>query len=127
MKFVKIDTNFLFQNFSRGFTYYQINTLDSRITNIDQLLTQDVEKFCSSVADLYTNVSKVRETIDHVNITRICQILAILRYYNLCTKTVQFNRPKRSIVSGSLFSSLWTSFNSVRNRITFQQAKTFFL
>ena len=47
------------QGFSRGFTYYQINTLDSRISNIDQLLTQDVEKFCTSVADLYTNISKV--------------------------------------------------------------------
>ena len=45
----------------RGFTYYQVNTLDSRITNIDQLLTQDVEKFCVSVADLYTNISKVIE------------------------------------------------------------------
>ena len=44
---------------SRGFTYYQVNTLDSRIANIDQLLAQDVEKFCTSVADLYSNICKV--------------------------------------------------------------------
>lgn len=39
-----------------------MNTLDSRIANIDHLLTQDVEKFCTSVADLYTNISKVSVT-----------------------------------------------------------------
>ncbi|UJR08475.1 hypothetical protein I4U23_012743 [Adineta vaga] len=48
----------LYDQYLKGFTYYQVNTLDSRITNIDQLLTQDVEKFCTSVADLYTNISK---------------------------------------------------------------------
>ncbi|CAF1223102.1 unnamed protein product [Rotaria sordida] len=48
----------LYDQYLKGYTYYQINTLDSRISNIDQLLTQDVEKFCTSVADLYTNISK---------------------------------------------------------------------
>lgn len=31
---------------------------DSRIKNIDQLLTADVDRFCSSLADLYSNISK---------------------------------------------------------------------
>ncbi|KTG35044.1 hypothetical protein cypCar_00045206 [Cyprinus carpio] len=45
-------------SYNRGFTYYQIGNLDNRIANPDQLITQDVEKFCDSVVDLYSNVSK---------------------------------------------------------------------
>lgn len=36
-----------------------MGNLDNRIGNPDQLLTQDVEKFCNSVVDLYSNLSKV--------------------------------------------------------------------
>lgn len=36
-----------------------MNNLDNRIANADQLLTQDVDKFCDSVAELYSNLSKV--------------------------------------------------------------------
>ncbi|CAG9138418.1 unnamed protein product, partial [Plutella xylostella] len=43
---------------SRGFTYYQVTNLDNRISNADQLLTTDVEKFCETVVDLYSNISK---------------------------------------------------------------------
>lgn len=46
-------------SYNRGFTYYQIGNLDNRISNPDQLITQDVEKFCNSVVDLYSNLSKV--------------------------------------------------------------------
>uniref|UniRef100_A0A8C0PYJ0 ATP binding cassette subfamily D member 3 n=1 Tax=Canis lupus familiaris TaxID=9615 RepID=A0A8C0PYJ0_CANLF len=42
----------------RAFTYYKMGNLDNRIANPDQLLTQDVEKFCNSVVDLYSNLSK---------------------------------------------------------------------
>jgi len=35
-----------------------VSNLDNRIANADQLLTQDVEKFCTSVSELYSNVSK---------------------------------------------------------------------
>lgn len=37
-----------------------MGNLDNRIANADQLLTQDVEKFCNSVVDLYSNLSKVK-------------------------------------------------------------------
>jgi ABC-type uncharacterized transport system fused permease/ATPase subunit len=36
-----------------------MSNLDNRITNADQLLTQDVEKFCNSLTELYSNISKV--------------------------------------------------------------------
>jgi ATP-binding cassette subfamily D (ALD) protein 3 len=36
-----------------------MNNLDNRISNADQLLTQDVEKFCNTLTDLYSNLSKV--------------------------------------------------------------------
>ena len=44
--------------FNRDFTYYKMNNLDNRISNPDQLLTTDVERFCSSITDLYSNISK---------------------------------------------------------------------
>ena len=36
-----------------------MNHLDNRIANVDQLLTQDIEKFCNTLTDLYSNLSKV--------------------------------------------------------------------
>ena len=46
----------------RGFTYYKMSNLDNRIANADHLLTQDVEKLCTSIGDLYSNLSKVGHT-----------------------------------------------------------------
>ncbi len=43
---------------NRDFTYYKMNNLDNRISNPDQLLTTDVERFCSSITELYSNISK---------------------------------------------------------------------
>jgi len=51
-------TQYLYQHYLKGFTYYKISNLDNRISNADQLLTQDVEKFSQSVAELYSNLSK---------------------------------------------------------------------
>jgi hypothetical protein len=49
---------FIFLCFNRGFTYYKMSNLDNRISNVDQLLTTDVDKFCDTVTDLYSNISK---------------------------------------------------------------------
>ncbi|XP_028425077.1 ATP-binding cassette sub-family D member 3a isoform X2 [Perca flavescens] len=51
-------TKHLYDQYLEGFTYYKMGNLDNRIANADQLLTQDVEKFCNSVVDLYSNLSK---------------------------------------------------------------------
>ncbi|VDI52728.1 ATP-binding cassette, subfamily D (ALD), member 3 [Mytilus galloprovincialis] len=48
----------LYDKYLRGFTYYKMSNLDNRISNADQLLTQDVEKFCDAVGELYSNLSK---------------------------------------------------------------------
>lgn len=43
---------------SHSDVYYQASNIDNRITNPDQLLTQDVERWCGSVVDLYSNLAK---------------------------------------------------------------------
>ncbi|CAN9506540.1 unnamed protein product [Ophioblennius macclurei] len=51
-------TKSLYDQYLQGYTYYKMGNLDNRIANADQLLTQDVEKFCNSIVDLYSNISK---------------------------------------------------------------------
>ena len=41
-----------------NFTYYQINNLDSRIHNADQLITDDVQKFSKGLIECYSNTAK---------------------------------------------------------------------
>ena len=52
-------TESLYTKYLNNLTYYKMNNLDNRIANADQLLTQDVEKFCNTLTDLYSNLSKV--------------------------------------------------------------------
>nr|QUF59459.1 ATP-binding cassette transporter Abcd3 [Brachionus angularis] len=51
-------TKYLYSKYLKNLTYYKMNNLDNRISNADQLLTQDVEKFCNSLTELYSNLSK---------------------------------------------------------------------
>uniref|UniRef100_M4C2Q7 ABC transporter domain-containing protein n=1 Tax=Hyaloperonospora arabidopsidis (strain Emoy2) TaxID=559515 RepID=M4C2Q7_HYAAE len=51
-------TRHLYAQYVKGFVYYRVSNLDNRISNADQLLTVDVERFSNSVADLYSNMSK---------------------------------------------------------------------
>eukprot|EP00118_Oscarella_pearsei_P025601 m.308446 g.308446 ORF g.308446 m.308446 type:complete len:669 (+) comp44022_c0_seq1:69-2075(+) len=51
-------TSHLYQLYLKGFVYYKMANLDNRIANADQLLTQDVEKFCNTFAELYSNLTK---------------------------------------------------------------------
>jgi ATP-binding cassette subfamily D (ALD) protein 3 len=48
----------LFDQYLKGYTYYKITNLDNRIANADQLLTTDIDKFCESTVDLYSNTCK---------------------------------------------------------------------
>ncbi|KAK0069404.1 ATP-binding cassette sub-family D member 3 [Biomphalaria pfeifferi] len=51
-------SKYLYDKYLKGFTFYKMSNLDNRISNADQLLTQDAEKFCDCVAELYSNLSK---------------------------------------------------------------------
>uniref|UniRef100_A0A915E3I1 ABC transmembrane type-1 domain-containing protein n=1 Tax=Ditylenchus dipsaci TaxID=166011 RepID=A0A915E3I1_9BILA len=39
-------TQHFYKQYLNGFTFYKMSNLDNRISNADQLLTQDVDKFC---------------------------------------------------------------------------------
>lgn len=58
LAFRKRFTLYMYEKYLKGYTYYKMSNLDNRIANADQLLTQDVEKFCNSIVDLYSNLSK---------------------------------------------------------------------
>eukprot|EP01006_Ploeotia_vitrea_P032930 TRINITY_DN65114_c0_g1_i2.p1 TRINITY_DN65114_c0_g1~~TRINITY_DN65114_c0_g1_i2.p1 ORF type:complete len:564 (-),score=300.40 TRINITY_DN65114_c0_g1_i2:70-1761(-) len=42
----------------KGDTFYAIKHMDSRIDDVDQRITDDISKFCSSVSELYSNLAK---------------------------------------------------------------------
>lgn len=71
----------------RGFTFYKMGNLDNRIANADQLLTQDVEKFCNSVVDLYSNLSKVPNLLKVLAIFYIC----VFMYVYMCVFMYVYN------------------------------------
>ncbi|KAJ3171829.1 hypothetical protein HDU87_008217 [Geranomyces variabilis] len=51
-------TNYLHEHYLADMTFYKVGNLDDRIKNADQLITQDVSKFCFAVSELYANLSK---------------------------------------------------------------------
>ncbi|VVC31598.1 ABC transporter type 1, transmembrane domain,AAA+ ATPase domain,P-loop containing nucleoside [Cinara cedri] len=79
----------LYEDYLRGYTYYKINNLDNRISNPDQLLTADVDKFCDMFTDLYSNICK--------------PFLDIVIYVYQLTRTLGFETP--SVMLGYLMLS----------------------
>lgn len=51
-------SNMLYDKYISGLTYYRINVLDNSCPNVDQLLTNDVEKFSHAIVDVYSNIAK---------------------------------------------------------------------
>jgi ATP-binding cassette subfamily D (ALD) long-chain fatty acid import protein len=51
-------TSHLHNLYLQKMTFYKVGNLDDRIKNADQLITQDVNKFCHSLAELYSNLAK---------------------------------------------------------------------
>lgn len=51
-------THYLNEKYLNGLVYYQITNLDSRITNPDQRLTQDIDKWATCLSSLYSNITK---------------------------------------------------------------------
>ncbi|XP_065906013.1 ATP-binding cassette sub-family D member 3-like [Dysidea avara] len=51
-------TRALYDKYMSRVVYYQMTNLDNRMQNPDQVLTQDVDKLCDSLVELYSNLSK---------------------------------------------------------------------
>ncbi|KAF9995432.1 hypothetical protein BGZ80_006717 [Entomortierella chlamydospora] len=51
-------TNHIHEQYLTDMTFYAIGNLDDRIKNADQCITVDVNKFCTSLSELYSNLAK---------------------------------------------------------------------
>ncbi|KAJ3357257.1 hypothetical protein HDU83_008070 [Entophlyctis luteolus] len=51
-------TNHLHSQYTSNMTFYKVGNLDDRIRNADQLITQDVSRFCNALSSLYSNITK---------------------------------------------------------------------
>ncbi|XP_018027493.1 ATP-binding cassette sub-family D member 3 isoform X2 [Hyalella azteca] len=99
----------LYINYLKGFTYYKMNNLDNRITNADQLLTQDVDKFCDSVVDLYSNISK--------------PILDIAIYVHKLTQTIGAQAPAVMLAYLVFSGSVLTRLRRPLSRLTAEEQR----
>ncbi|KAK4318731.1 hypothetical protein Pmani_010280 [Petrolisthes manimaculis] len=97
-------SNHLYEHYLKGFTYYKMNNLDNRISNPDQLLTQDVEKFCDSVVELYSNISK--------------PILDILIYVQKLTQAIGGQAPSVMILYLLMSGTFLTHLRRPISRLT---------
>ncbi|XP_065070105.1 ATP-binding cassette sub-family D member 3-like [Rhopilema esculentum] len=95
------------EQYLSGFTYYKMSNLDNRISNPDQLLTQDVDKFCSSVVELYSNVSK--------------PILDIILYVKRLTGSIGALGPAAMIGYLALSGAVLTRLRKPVGRMTMQE------
>ncbi len=51
-------TRLAHDKYLKGLTYYQLEQLDGRLQNPDQCIVRDIDKFSSSLADLYSSLAK---------------------------------------------------------------------
>jgi len=51
-------TKYFHDRYLKGLVFYQMTNLDARITNPDQRMTQDLEKWCHTFAGLFINFTK---------------------------------------------------------------------
>ena len=92
-------TKYFHDQYLKKMYYYKICNLDSRITNPDQRLTTDAEKWSSSLASLYLNISK--PLLDMVMFSKKLSEtmswdgpLYVYAWYSICALTLRFVSPK---------------------------------
>lgn len=72
-------THFIHEQYLSDMTFYGLSALDDRIKNPDQLITVDVAKFSSSLAELYSNLAKpILDMASTVFRDMFCTVLSIL-------------------------------------------------
>uniref|UniRef100_A0A0A9X892 ATP-binding cassette sub-family D member 3 n=1 Tax=Lygus hesperus TaxID=30085 RepID=A0A0A9X892_LYGHE len=99
----------LYDDYLKGFTYYQMSNLDNRIANADQLLTTDVDKFCEMFTDLYSNMCK--------------PLLDIFIYVYRLTTNLGGQTPSVMILYLLLGGSLMTYLRRPAGRLTIMEQK----
>lgn len=68
LNFRKRLTEYFHQRYLKGMIFYQLGNLDSRVTNPDQRLTSDIEKWANSLSTIYSNFTK--PTLDIILFSR---------------------------------------------------------
>ena len=68
LRFRRRLTDFFNQTYLKDMIYYQLGNLDSRISNPDQRLCADIEKWASALSTIYSNLSK--PTLDIILFSR---------------------------------------------------------
>jgi ATP-binding cassette subfamily D (ALD) protein 3 len=58
LRFKRRLTDFFHKTYLRDMIFYQLGNLDSRISNPDQRLTSDIEKWSNSLSTIYANFTK---------------------------------------------------------------------
>lgn len=102
-------TKHLYNDYLKGFTYYKMSNLDTRIANPDQLLTTDIEKFSDSVCDLYSNMCK--------------PLMDVMIYVYRITKALGFETPA-VLISYLIFSGVFlTHLRRPTGRLTVIEQK----
>lgn len=102
-------THHLYDQYLKGFTYYKMSNLDNRIANADQLLTTDVDKFCDTITDLYSNICK--------------PLLDIFIYVYRLTTTLGAQTPSILIVYLMISGFLLTHLRRPMGRMTVTEQK----
>ncbi|XP_031622800.1 ATP-binding cassette sub-family D member 3 [Contarinia nasturtii] len=99
----------MYNQYLKGFTFYKMSNLDNRISNADQLLTNDIDKFCESVADFYSNASK--------------PVLDIIIYMYRLTTNIGAKTPSILLLYLFLSGVLLTHLRKPTGRLTVQEQK----
>lgn len=98
INFRKRLTDYFHKSYLKGMIFYQLGNLDSRITNPDQRLTADIEKWANSLSLIYSNFSK--PTLDIILFSRKLSDLvgwkgpgAVILWYFLSGVLLKFVSP----------------------------------
>merc|ERR1712137_502810 len=98
-------------------TYYRVENLDSRLANADQRLTEDVSRFCSTLAHLHSQVSK--PTLDVVLMS--AKLVAL----NIQIQENAKNRVSTSVVPCILAGfTVWLTARALTNTKSSVSART---